>query len=177
VVTRLSEQASYVIELVFGEDGQGWALVLWTVEGPGPAYLYHTTDWGENWQKLSELPLYGLGAHSYPVGLQFTDNQHGYIKIVATSKMLEALSEACCLYETTDAGMTWNETENCFTIDDCRFTQSTEFVAEDGSEWQVESQSEGTIQISRRLSPEDKWTIVSSIPARFEYLDGEIITP
>ena len=138
------ETSSEVIEVVFVENGDGWALVLKTVEGPGPAYLYHTTDWGENWQRLSELPLYGLGAHSYPVGLQFTNSQHGYVKILATSRMLDALSEACCIYETKDAGITWNETSNCFTIDDCRFNESTEFVAEDGSEWRVESQPDAT---------------------------------
>ncbi|MCP4542154.1 MAG: hypothetical protein GY832_33950 [Chloroflexi bacterium] len=172
-----SEMASDVIEIVFVENGEGWALVLWTVTGPGPAYLYHTTDWGENWQRLSELPLYGLGAQSYPVGLQFTNSRNGYIKILATSRMLDALSECCCIYETTDAGITWNETSNCFTIDDCRFNESTKFVAEDGSEWRVESQSDGTIQINRRLSSEDGWTIVSNIPARFEYLDGKIVEP
>lgn len=170
------ETASDVIEVVFVEGGEGWALVLWTVEGPGPAYLYHTTDWGQNWQRLSKLPLYGLGAHSYPVGLEFTDSRHGYVKILATSRMLGALSECCCLYETTDGGITWNETGNCFTIDDCRLNEVTESVAGDGSAWRVESQPDATIQVSRRL-PSEGWKVVSSIPVRFEYVDGEIVAP
>jgi len=165
-----TETASDVVEIMFAKNGEGWALVLWTVEGPGPAHLYYTDDYGESWRKLSDIPLDCCGAHSYPVDLQYNDNHNGSLKIFDTTSM------ECCLYETADAGISWNKTSECSTIDWCRFDEQVEFVAEDRSEWRIDSQSDAIVEIYRRLSSADAWILVSSIPTHFEYADGKIST-
>ena len=65
---------SEVVEIALVEAGDGWALVGWISEGPGPASLYHTTDYGESWELLSNIPFFG--GHSATVDIQFFDNQH-----------------------------------------------------------------------------------------------------
>jgi hypothetical protein len=165
------EAGSEIIEILFMENGNGWALVLWTIEGPGPAHLYYTDDYGESWRKLSDIPLDCCGPHSYPVGLQYKDNLNGSLRI------FDPNNEECCYYETADTGMTWKKTGECSTIDPCRSNKPVEFVAKDGSEWRIESRSDSAIEINRRLSPADAWIAVSSIPIQFKYIDGKITAP
>jgi hypothetical protein len=152
-------------------DGLGWAMVMHTLEGPGRTYLYQTIDSGDHWQVLSEFPLYGLGGHSYPSGLQFQDSQVGSVRILCI------ISLACCRYDTQDGGLTWQKTEDCQPEEECRFDAHKESSYEQTS-WQYSlSKVESTIKISRRLSPDGNWTEISKIPLHYEYAEGKIVLP
>lgn len=69
--------------------------------GPGAgseqASIFHTTDGGQNWTELSELPHGGL-----KTGISFKDTQNGW----ATG---EDASETPWLYVTHDGGHTWKQ--------------------------------------------------------------------
>ena len=168
-----SQQGSDVTEMVFVEDGLGWALVVWTVEGPGPARLYHTTDYGRNWQELSSIPY--PGGHSFTFDLQLFSNRQGQVRV---NRFME---EVYCLFNTTDGGLTWNETGDCCDDDECDFERRSQdtALAQDGSRWQFEVDSSDVerdlreIAVSRQLSHEDTWTVVSRIPVHFEYAEGQ----
>jgi hypothetical protein len=174
------EKASDVTKLAFVEDGDGWALVMWTVEGPGPACLYHTTDYGESWQKLSDIPF--PGDHSRTFGMRFLDGQHGRVMV----EPLGGDEGSCCILETADGGLTWNETGDCYGADECGWSglrRQVTIWAQDGSQWRLEVQSSDVsrdlrrVVLSRRLSPGDTWAVVSSIPVYFEYSNGQLVAP
>ncbi len=171
------EPGSATTELFFVDDGHGWALVVWTVEGAGPANLYHTKDYGKSWQKLSDIPFFG--GHSFTFDLQFSDKQHGQVK---AEKMLDRANHHCCTLSSTDGGLTWNETDDCGECDYGMRRQDV-VLARDGSQWQVEVDSFDVskelcrVKISRRLSSENTWTVVSSIPTYFEYSSGQLVVP
>jgi hypothetical protein len=172
------ETGSDVTELIFVEGGYGWALVLWTVEGAGPACLYHTTDHGASWQKLSDIPFFG--GHSATFDMQFFDKQHGQVRV----EILDG-EAGCCLLDSTDGGLTWEETSGCQSADECDFGWRNHITvwAQDASQWQLKVQSFDVprelrqIKISRRLPSEEMWALVSSIPVHFEYSNGQLVVP
>jgi hypothetical protein len=174
------QRGSEVTEMVFVEDGYGWALVMWTVEGPGPARLYHTTDYGESWQELPSIPY--PGDHSITCDLQFFDQQRGQVRVDKYAM------ESYCLLNTTDGGLTWHETGDCCNADECDYQwpgwrEKVAMTARDGSQWQLETQGFDVpyearqIIVSRRLLSDDTWTVVSRLPQHFEYSDGQPVVP
>src|SRR5574339_95671 len=50
------QKGSSVIDFQMLDTGEGWALVMWVVEGPGTPLLFHTTDHGQTWAQISEIP-------------------------------------------------------------------------------------------------------------------------
>jgi len=165
------EMGSEITELVFSPNQQGWAMALWTVEGPGRAYLYHSKDSGAHWQRVSEFPLVGLGGHSFPSGLQFQDTEQGSVHI------LSVLTLACCRYETNDGGLTWHKTDDCLSEDECLLKRASECSLEKMS-WKIGvSQSESAIKISRRMSVDGYWREASRIPLHYGYAHGKILLP
>ncbi len=81
-------------------QNQGWALVLWTVEGPGPVLLYHTADAGLTWTPLVEIPK--KMALGYPYRMVFSDEMHGQIDMKEWEQLV--------ILTTSDGGRTWRET-------------------------------------------------------------------
>jgi hypothetical protein len=165
------EAGSEITELVFIENEIGWAVALWMVEGPGRAYLYHTEDAGAHWQQVSEFPMYDLGGHSFPSGLQFSNAQQGTIRI------LSVLNMDCCRYETEDGGLTWHKTDDCLSEEECLLETPSECSLEKMSWKYGISQPDSAIKISRRLSLDESWTEVSKIPLHYGYSQGKIVLP
>ena len=165
------ERGSEITELVFLPGGQGWAVALWTVEGPGRAYLYHSDDSGAHWQRVSEFPLFDLGGQSLPSGLQFLDSQQGSVRILSIANL------ACCRYETLDGGLTWQKTDDCLSEDECLLKTPSECSLEKMSWKYSVSKSESTIKVSRRLSLDGYWTEMSKIPLHYGYAQGKIVLP
>ena len=165
------EMGSEITELVFLPGGQGWAVALWTVEGPGRAYLYHSDDSGAHWQRVSEFPLQGPGGYSYPSNLQFQDTRQGSVRA------LSIVNLACCRYETHDGGLTWEKTDDCLSKGECLLKTPNECSLEKMSWKYGVSKSESTIKISRRLSLDGYWTEMSKIPLHYGYVKGRIVLP
>jgi len=165
------EVGSEITELAFLPNGQGWAVVMWTIEGPGRTYLYHSADSGIHWQRVSEFPLFGLGGNSYPSGLQFLNTRQGSIRI------LSIVNLACCRYETEDGGLTWHKTDDCLPENECLLKTPNECSLEKMSWKYGVSKAESTIKISRRLSLDGYWTEMSKIPLHYGYTEGKIVLP
>jgi len=165
------EMGSEITELYFLPGGQGWAVALWTVEGPGRAYLFHSDDSGSHWQRVSEFPLSGPGGNSYPSGLQFQDDRQGSVRV------LSIVNLACCRYVTHDGGLTWVKTDDCLSKDDCLLKTLNEYSLEKMS-WKYRVlKSESTIKISRRSSLDGNWVEMSKLPLHYGYAQGRIVLP
>jgi photosystem II stability/assembly factor-like uncharacterized protein len=165
------ERGSEITELFFLPGGQGWAVALWTVDGPGRSYLFHSDDSGAHWKLVTEFPQYDLGWHSFPSGLQFLNAQQGSVRI------LSIVNLACCNYETDDGGLTWQKTDDCLSEEECLLKTPSECSLEEMSWKYGVSQAESTIKISRRLSLDGYWTEVSKIPLHYGYKEGKIVLP
>jgi photosystem II stability/assembly factor-like uncharacterized protein len=165
------EAGSEITEIVFLPDQQGWAVALWTVEGPGRAYLYHSKDSGAHWQRVSELPPFGLEGPAYPSGLQFQNTEQGSVRILSVASL------DCCRYETLDGGLTWQKTDDCLSDQKCLLKTPNEYSLEKMSWKYGVSKGESTIKISRRLSLDGYWTEMSKIPLHYRYAQGKIVLP
>jgi hypothetical protein len=164
------ETGSEVTELVFLPNGWGWAVVMRTLGGLGQAFLYHSEDSGAHWQWISEFPLFGLGEHSYPSGLQFQD------PLVGSVRILSIINLAGCRYETVDGGLTWRATGDCRPEKECLIDTLNQFTLEEIS-WKYDvSQLDSAIVISGKSYDED-WTEVSTIPLYYGYEQGKIVLP
>src|SRR6185436_16101431 len=69
------QKGSSVLDFQMLDTGEGWALVMWVVEGPGAPILFHTKDFGKTWMKLSEVPKPEWNA--YPANMAFFDSKNG----------------------------------------------------------------------------------------------------
>lgn len=167
------EPASDVVQVTFVGGGHGWALVLRTVETPGPGgHLYHTADYGQTWQMQANIP--SLGSISYPVYIGFFDTQRGQISI----ETWDATGWGCCTLSSSDGGMTWRETGNCY-LDgrDLGLTRRMTVSTRDGCQWRFEVQEGPQITLSRRLPSEYDFNTVGRIPMSVEYLGEQGIVP
>ncbi len=182
------QKGSSVVDFQMLETGEGWALVMWTVEGPGTPILFHTTDNGLTWTKLSEVPKPdGFGV---PAGMIFFDHKNGQMIM----SVVGGLHDRLAFITTTDGGLSWKETGSYIPpFDDYRlrasaitelytanlknFTQSTSL--DNSSQWKVELVDKSII-IYRQLFENyswSKWEILSTLPQHFDYKDGQIIVP
>jgi hypothetical protein len=194
-----------VLSFTFAEDGFGWVIAGWTVEGPGPLSLHRTADYGQTWEWLSNIhSVFGV-----PYGMAFFDEQKGHIKIAYFSA--NPYSDRLAVLTTTDGGGTWVET-NSFSIweewdgittptlaidvtnrdgvrnrlldlagwdnpeDGCRYLEPCEAIGRDGSRWQLHRFDEDYV-ISRRLATEAEWNTTIEIPRHYGYLGGRILPP
>jgi hypothetical protein len=130
----------------------------------------HSEDSGAHWQWISEFPLFGLGEHSYPSGLQFQD------PLVGSVRILSIINLACCRYETVDGGLTWRATGDCRPEKECLIETLNQYTLEEIS-WKYDvSQLDSAIVISGKSYDED-WTEVSTIPLYYGYEQGKIVLP
>ncbi len=99
------QQISQVIAFQMLETGTGWALIEIKYTGEGPATLFHTTDFGKSWQKLSEIhkDTY-LG---FPRLMYFANETEGQLDIIYPYGMPQGYIAHLSTY---DGGKTWQET-------------------------------------------------------------------
>lgn len=186
-----------VINLQMLENGNGWAMLLWTVEGPGEVSLYHTSDYGNTWQFLTEIPKNIWFA--YPTLMEFYSDNEGLIHMYDRGDLPQ--STRIVFLSTSDGGSTWQETgyfdlsgesgesEQRFevyfqeyegrTFRSLRSVDRDVSMTMDGSQWKIE-EGEGqvdVIYVLRRLSEDSEWEIVSILPKHYEYREGLIISP
>lgn len=166
-----------VLWVTFLEDGGGWALLLWTVEDPGSVTLYHSTDYGQNWERLSDVPKWQY--YGYPLSLTFFDAKHGQIEMHYWSG--SPTTDRVAVLTTEDGGQSWEETSS-LTLEAYETREKipapTELVGHDGSLWRLDGQKESPqLTVSRRLPSEDSWTVMSILPAHFKYVDGRVRMP
>jgi hypothetical protein len=168
------ERGSSVTRVTFVEGGRGWALMQWMVEGPGPAWIYHTIDGGETWRRLVEIPI--PNGHHPIVDLRFLDQLHGRMKV-----NLDTETERCCILHTDDGGLTWRWSGKCIKVESCTWRKIYKEKARDGSRWRLEvSRVQGQrhhAKVMRRLPSESSWSVTGKVPMSFEYKNGRVIVP
>ncbi len=176
---------SVVRQIAFGNAGKGWALVMWSVEGPGTVVLYYTTDYGQTWDKLSDVPKWAW--YSYPIQMKFSDESNGQIYMVYDVGLPE--DNRIAILTTSDGGLTWKETDHLTSGPQNLRDMATaiapyrqylyESVGRDRSSWKLEPGEWGTAQItiSRRLTAENDWSVVSAISKQLKYIGGRISSP
>lgn len=183
-----------VINLQMLENGNGWALLQFLVEGAGSVSLYHTSDFGSSWQFLAYVPEPAWFVN--PTLMKFSSNEEGLIHMIFNSGLPE--SNRVAFLSTIDGGYTWEETgsfplngktkEEIMQQYDAYFEEyegrtgsvpNEKTSSMDGSQWKIE-EGEGqaeVLYVLRRLSEDSEWEIVSILPKHYQYKDGLIISP
>jgi hypothetical protein len=170
---------STVSKIVFS-GRSGWALVMWTIEGPGDVSLYRSRDDGKSWKKVSDIPKPHYWG--WPDGFTFSDDRNGMVRMFYGDPAGPKI-EGLWVLKTADGGRTWHGTRKLSGAEyEKQRRQSSEaevlspdiFSAQDGSQWKVEEQSE-RIHILRRLPADESWTVICTTPAYFEVSDGKLV--
>src|SRR5690349_4391558 len=74
---------SEVTHVAFSDPRHGWALTMWTIEGPGALVLFGSRDEGRTWRQLAEIgssPGHAV-PDGFPVSMNFRSAQKGEIEI------------------------------------------------------------------------------------------------
>jgi hypothetical protein len=179
---------SSVLFVSFVEGGKGWALAMWTVEGPGAATLYHSTDYGRTWHKLSDVPKWAW--YGVPIRMEFYDEKRGQIDIVYDVGLPS--TNRIAFLTTSDGGLSWQETGSySLSAETSEGVATAEAIYQqnhaadpdqstgrDGSSWKVRAGGEFPyVTVLRKLTTESDWSAVSLIPRTFKYQDGKILEP
>lgn len=157
----------------------GWALLGWVTEGPGDLTLMGTSDCGEEWYALSELPKSHFSG--WPVAMEFADTFNGSVTLEYADEDLP-----WGVLQTHDGGRTWTETLPKspglgFTLpkdgaqrpegDAGRLDRHAK--AADGTEWKLDEH--GTQYILRKRSgPGERWSPVAAFPFRLRERGGTL---
>ena len=179
-------QPSYgrkVIDVHFNNDTDGWALVMWSVEGPGDVTIFRTRNAGASWELMSEIPKsYSDGQ---PTDVYFHDADHGFVEMAYGAPPIEGQDvEYWELLETQDGGATWALAKK-MPLDDYRQeikktlyaskVQKDDDVGTDGTRWALEMDWPNYILRIRRFSEAEKqMKLVQTIKEPFLVNDGII---
>jgi hypothetical protein len=190
------QQISQVIAFQMLATGTGWALIEIKYTGEGPVTLFHTTDFGKSWQKLSEIhkDTY-LG---FPRFMYFANESEGQLDIIYPYEMPKGYITHLSTY---DGGKTWQETGRYSPTFEKGMAQANatgayafwyerdydESVSLDRrSLWRVVTNNE-EVMISRKLpKPEADatgfitwadWETITVLPVHLKYQNGMIEVP
>jgi hypothetical protein len=151
---------SEVTNVAFSDHQHGWALVMWTVEGPGALVLFGSTDEGKTWRQLTEIersPGHAV-PDGYPVSMIFKSALKGEIELsYDDTREIEKLASG-------DGGRTWSmvrrETRVEPPMDDRCF---------DSADWELTTRGLGESMTVRRFDREQKLWRVTTLPTHFKY--------
>ena len=166
---------SETLYVVFADAERGWALVAWTVEGPGDVVLYRSDDAGRTWAKVADIPA---RPWSYPLSMTFTDSSNGEIGMSYEDADGELAGAEILV--TTDGGGTWRAARRV-PIDSTLERETPRIftaTGREGSVWELDLGAIGDarLAIRRRPSRVDAWTSAATLPTRFSYHDGNVVT-
>ena len=152
------------------DNGDGWALTLWEVEGNGEVQVFHTPDYCKTWQEPIEIEKEWYDG--YPATMEFTDSKCGKVHMVYDDDTPENARVA--ILSTEDGGKTWKETDKAPLSthnEEQMWIDNKTSTGKDGSCWKFErpdsQKSEWTVY--RRPHPQAVWRIVSVLPRRYKY--------
>jgi photosystem II stability/assembly factor-like uncharacterized protein len=192
VETMIPKRGSDIQQLTFLDNGQGWALLQWTVESEGAPRVSRTQDYGQTWDKPVLVPTsewYGTASQ-----MQFFDEQNGQVVIFYPAFYEPNFQIAFAT--TSDSGQTWQETRrisfaknspelnkfiNRYHYD--WFPDRIESTGRDGVTWKVTHTSaprryfSEQFIISQQLKTEGEWIVVSALPQYPRCIDGHMTLP
>lgn len=191
------EQISKVIAFQMLDTGAGWALVEIIYTGEGPATLFHTTDFGKSWHKLSDIHKNTyLG---FPGLMYFANENEGQLDIIYPYELSDKGYVAHL--STYDGGRTWQETDRYSPKFEDKWTQANvtgayawsyrkdygeSFSLDGRSLWRVVATNEEVI-INRKLPKSipdttgeiiwQDWETITVLPLHLSYQNGMIEVP
>ena len=172
---------SQVTHVAFSDDLHGWALAIWTVEGPGTMLLSGSRDGGRSWRQLTEIQRSEGHAvpDGWPLSMTFVDASKGEIAIAydGESASVDDLSQVVETLVSDDGGLSWNmgrrETraappEEAPPAKECGFNTS-DWVLE------VPSGDEQSITVRRFDRQRNRW-LSMTLPRHFQYERGRVVS-
>lgn len=124
--------SSQVWEMHFLNAKTGFALVLFTMEGPGEVQLFRTLDGGATWTRRTAIPK---SDHSdVPVRMYFTSAQKGEVYLTCNPG---ADAEHLMRQSTTNGGKTWKKGP-CRLADTFTLPQHRHQLPKDLTMWELE---------------------------------------
>jgi len=97
---------SSVLHMTFLEDGQGWTVSAWMIEGTFNPTIYHSPDYGLTWAEIGTIPSDRI----VPYGIRFFGKKHGQMKIA--NVFANPYTDRLAILTTNDGGHSWKETDN-----------------------------------------------------------------
>jgi len=129
--------SSQVWEMQFLNAKTGFALVLFTMEGPGEVQLFRTLDGGATWTRRAAIPK---SDHSdVPVRMYFTSAQQGEVYLSCNPG---ADAEYLMRQNTTNGGMTWKKGP-CQLADTFTLPQHSNHPTKDLTMWELKKTEHG----------------------------------
>jgi photosystem II stability/assembly factor-like uncharacterized protein len=161
---------SEVSDVFFLDSRSGWALTLWTTEGPGDVKLFSSKDGGMTWRKVSEVPK--RDHTGQPVAVKFADVKNGEIEMLYEDEI--------AVLRTKDGGRTWAESRTVSLEAYEKRKQETDpsgqdiVQGKDGSQWQLMEKDE-RVRVLRRIQANEAWKEMCAIPMSYGYSKGRIL--
>jgi len=166
---------SEVTNVAFTDHEHGWALVMWTVEGPGALVLFGSTDEGKTWRQLAEIgrsPGHAV-PDGYPVSMTFKSAQKGEIELSYedesttnddTREEIETLASG-------DGGRTWSIVRR-----ETRAEPPMDDRCLDNADWELTTRGLGESMTVRRFDREQKFWRVTTLPTHFKYERRRVVS-
>lgn len=159
-------------DLTFVGDRLAWVIVEWSIEGPDDPKLFHSTDGGQNWRKITTLPK--RHHMDSPIRIEFFDAKRGILEM---SEMNEKGEYDVGVLRTDNGGRAWRRVKKISQAEyDKKNGNEAEpkfYTARDGSQWQVVSLHDCT-GILRRNSEKEEWRAISRLSVKYRHAKGRV---
>jgi hypothetical protein len=161
---------SDVWDMFFLDSRSGWALTLWTTEGPGDVKLYSSKDGGMRWRKVSDIPK--RDHTGMPGALKFDDEKNGEIEMLYENDV--------AVLRTRDGGRTWAESHTISLDEYDKRKRGIDpsgqgvLQGKDGSQWRLLEKDE-RVRVLRRMQANEDWKELCAIPINYGYSKGQIL--
>ena len=173
---------SEVTNVAFSDHQHGWALVMWTVEGPGALVLFGSKDEGKTWRQLTEIersPGHAV-PDGYPVSMTFKSAPKGAIELsyAAESTTNDVTREEIETLASDDGGRTWSMVRRETRVEppmDAPATRNDRCF--DSADWELITRGLGESITVRRFDREQKHWRVTTLPSHFQYGRGRVLSP
>lgn len=172
---------SEVTNVAFSDHQHGWALAIWTVEGPGAIVLFGSTDGGKTWRQLAEIersPGHAV-PDGYPVSMTFKSAQKGEIELsyADESTTNDDTREEIETLASGDGGRTWNMVRRESRVQppmDAPEARNDRCI--DSADWELTTRGLGESITVRRFDREQKLWRVTTLPSHFKYEGRRVVS-
>ena len=174
-------RGSEVTHVAFADNLHGWALVLWTVEGPGTMLLFGSMDGGRTWRQLTEIQRSEGHAvpDGWPLSMTFVDASKGEIAIAYDGESSSG-DEGSPVVETLvsdDGGLSWNMVRRETRAAPPEEAPSAKERGDETNDWVLEipSGDEQSITVRRFDRERNRW-LSMTLPRHFRYERGRVVS-
>jgi hypothetical protein len=161
---------SEVAEVFFLDSRSGWALTLWTTEGPGEVKLFSSNSSGMTWRKVSDVPK--RDHTGQPIAMKFADVKNGEIEMLYENEI--------AVLRTKDGGRAWAESHTISLDAYEKRKRETDpsgqeiVLGKDRSQWRLMEKDE-RVRVLRRMQANETWKELSAIPMSYGYSKGQVL--